>query len=244
MPFARPPLFLFALAALASAFAVPEAEGLNPLLGALYPALVVAGVMLGAWHGGLQIGIQAAIVGALGGNLLAFSQTGSLGASLAQFGVFMLVALVVNSWREAGRRTADARVAAVPPTPSNGYRPLLEDVSDAILVTDERGRCLDANRAMSALTGYEPAELQRLHAARVVGPCDRWTDDDRLRFSRVGHWRGPLRVRRRDGAVLKVQARLMLLELPSGVLYLTAIGSGRPEVVESSAAPTEAAPPA
>src|SRR5215216_5774885 len=100
----RPPLLLYVLAALASAFALPEWEELNPLVASLYLGLVVGAVMVAAWHGGLQVGIQAAIVGALVGNLLSFTQTGTLGTSLAQFGVLMLVALVVSSWREASRR--------------------------------------------------------------------------------------------------------------------------------------------
>lgn len=236
MASARSPWFLLALVALASAFAVPEVEGLNPLLGALYPGLAVAAVMLAAWHGGLQVGIQAAIVGALAGNLLAFSQTGSLGSSLAQFGVFMLVALVVSSWREAGRRSAAAASAnATPPAPpSDGYRPLFEELADAILVTDARGRCLDANRAMIDLTGYEPAELRRSHAARVIAPFQHWTEDERRSFAREGYWQGPLRVRRRDGTALKVEARLLLLELPSGPVYVTAVGRGRPTAVQAA----------
>ena len=219
----RPPWFLYALVGLASAFALPEWQEVNPLVEAGYLALAVAAVVLAAWYGGLHTGIQAAIAAALAGNLLTYWQTGMFGASLAQFGIFMLVALVVSAWREALQR-APAAAPSAPPLPA--YRPLFEAVADAILVADAQGRCLDANRAMADLTGYGTEELQQLHVRGVIAPVRPWTAEERRAFSREGHWRGELAVRRRDGAVLKLDARLMLLELPSGTVYLTAVRPG------------------
>jgi PAS domain S-box-containing protein len=219
----RPPWFLYALVAVASAFALPEWDELNPLVEVGYLGLAVAGVMLAAWRGGLHSGLQAAIVAALLGSLLIYWQTGTFGASLAQFGIFMLVALVVSSWRDAPREEP----APVPPRPEPpAYRPLFEAVADAILVADPEGHCLDANRAMAELTGYRHDELRQLHVRSVIAPLRPWTPEERRDFGQEGHWRGELAVRRRDGAVLQLEARLMLLELPSGSVYLTAVRNG------------------
>lgn len=122
----------------------------------------------------------------------------------------------------AGERAGGTGIAVQPP---GGLRELFEGVSDAILAADAEGRCLAANERMAALTGFTPDELRSLPANRVVAPAHRWTDEERAEFGLTGHWRGPLTLRRKDGPATVVDARLVLLELPSGIVYLTAIGA-------------------
>jgi PAS domain S-box-containing protein len=128
---------------------------------------------------------------------------------------------VVGTQREA--RTAVERAA-----PDAEYHRLLSDVADAILVADAAGRYLDANRAMADLSGYTPDELAALPAGSLLMPRRPWTAAERERFAHEGHWRGELAVRKKDGQLLPVDARLVILDQPNGPVYLTVIGRRAP----------------
>ncbi len=87
------------------------------------------------------------------------------------------------------------------------YRSLMETVTNAILMVDERGRPTFANPAFEALTGYKPAELQReglaglLHEDAAPGQLEALTAS--LEGASAPH-RGHVLMAGKDGQAIEV----------------------------------------
>lgn len=103
------------------------------------------------------------------------------------------------------------------------YRELFEGVADAIIVTDANRQFQDANTAAIALLGYERDELLQFRVEDIVASDTDTTRTEFSRFSNDGIWQGELKLRRKDGSVVPVEARAAIVELPDGLVYLSAI---------------------
>ena len=75
-----------------------------------------------------------------------------------------------------------------------GYRSLFSGSTDAILVTDESGRYLDANDVALDLLGLTRDGLRRLSVADVVATERVWTDAEWERYRSDGWWHGSVRL--------------------------------------------------
>lgn len=85
------------------------------------------------------------------------------------------------------------------------YRCLFETALDAILVTDERGRIVDANPQASALTGYPRYALVKMNWLDII-PDDRreMALKSFEQLKREGAMRGETITLRRDGSTLEI----------------------------------------
>jgi PAS domain S-box-containing protein len=101
------------------------------------------------------------------------------------------------------------------------YHGLFEQVGDAILVADARARYIDVNDAASALLGYRREELLGMGVSDVVAAGPTWAGAEYTRFTREGRWRGELEVRRKDGALVPVEAHASEVVLPSGRIFVS-----------------------
>jgi PAS domain S-box-containing protein len=92
------------------------------------------------------------------------------------------------------------------------YTNLFDRLADAVVVADHDGRYVDANLAAVELLGYPRAELLTLSVSDLLaaGP-DRARSEFR-RFLADGYWRGELDLRRKDGSIVRVDARATPLE--------------------------------
>jgi PAS domain S-box-containing protein len=103
------------------------------------------------------------------------------------------------------------------------YRELFEGVADAIIVTDANRLFQDANTAAIALLGYERDELLRFRVEDIVASDTDTTRTEFSRFSNDGIWQGELKLRRKDGSVVPVEARAAIVDLPDGQVFLSTI---------------------
>jgi PAS domain S-box-containing protein len=103
------------------------------------------------------------------------------------------------------------------------YRSLFQSTADAILVADGEGRYVDANPAASELLGYTREELLQMRVADIVSAGPEWAEMEYERLRRVGHWRGELEVRRKDGSSVAVEAWATTARLPTGPVHLSAL---------------------
>jgi PAS domain S-box-containing protein len=209
----RPPRSFYALVAMAAAFALPQSTDLNPLAESGYFALALAATVAAARLWGLQPGMQVAMLGTLLSNVI-LPRNDPLEPTGAQLGIYILAALVIGSFKY---NRPKAKPAA-PPKP-----PLLEAAGDAILVADAEGRCIDANAAMAELLGYPPPELLERRAQELIERRRPFTAAERAALADHGRWRGDLTLHRQDGSSLVVDARLLILDLPSKSFYLTVV---------------------
>jgi two-component system, cell cycle sensor histidine kinase and response regulator CckA len=89
------------------------------------------------------------------------------------------------------------------------YRTLVEQAEDAIFLTDESTRYIDANQAACKLLGYTREELCRMRIADVYDPSEVSTEfPERMRnLMRTGTVTGERRLRRKDGSLVSVELR-------------------------------------
>ena len=109
---------------------------------------------------------------------------------------------------------------------------------DAVLVADERGRCLDANPAALDLFGFGLEEFRELAVGDLVVPGSDWAASGLERFVAEGRWRGALEVRRKDGALVPVEAWAVAIPGGDGPLYAAFLRRGverRPEEARRAA---------
>jgi PAS domain S-box-containing protein len=102
------------------------------------------------------------------------------------------------------------------------FRALFEQAPDAVLVSSADGRYVEANPAATALLGYSPEEILRMR----VGDFSPNPDETREGFSKLrqsGSWRGEVQVRRKDGALVPVEAWTTSVELPTGPVFVSAL---------------------
>src|SRR5581483_6259984 len=97
---------------------------------------------------------------------------------------------------------------------------LFDGLDEAVLVAGRDGRLIDANAAACALLGYSREELLHLRRGDVAVGEQAWRETEYGRFVERGLWRGPVQVRRKDGAVLDVEVRAQQLELAAGAVQV------------------------
>lgn len=102
-------------------------------------------------------------------------------------------------------------------------RRLFDGVSDALLLTDEHGRYLDANASATALLGYSRQEIVQMRVGDLpaIGPS--WTEAERGRFAREGTWRGNMLIRRKNGMMLPVEVRVTAVVTATETMYLASL---------------------
>jgi PAS domain S-box-containing protein len=103
-----------------------------------------------------------------------------------------------------------------------GWRPL-GFTHDPVLVADENGRYIDANRAAESLLGIARDDLQQLHVSEVVMASTAWSRVEYSRFLADGYWVGQIQLKRSDGSPLAVEARAMTLSSPNGTVGLSVL---------------------
>ncbi len=92
------------------------------------------------------------------------------------------------------------------------YRSLIEQASDFIMITDDKGNFLDANGNFYKTFGYTKDELTQLNISTVIDPEQLKTDPVRFDLLKMGQT--VLRERRmmhRDGTIIEVEANVKML---------------------------------
>jgi PAS domain S-box-containing protein len=98
--------------------------------------------------------------------------------------------------------------------PASLHRLLFDRYADAVLVTDEEGRIVEANLAATTLLGYPRSELLALEVSDVSG--SERSEADLARWGVEGYWRDEIELRHKDGSTVHVEARVTMLETPEG----------------------------
>jgi PAS domain S-box-containing protein len=107
-------------------------------------------------------------------------------------------------------------------------RGVLDGVPDAVLISDEAGRYIDANRAAEALVGYTRDELRQMRIGDLaVTPPDSpaWAWQEFRRLLGDGQWRGEATMRRKDSTTVPVEGVVTGVRLPDGSMVY--VGSNR-----------------
>lgn len=85
------------------------------------------------------------------------------------------------------------------------YEALFNSTSDAILLSDNQGRYVEANPAASKLLGYSKRELLQMTVSDLVEPAFRdQVESNWNQFLREGNQAGQIRLRRQDGGMVTV----------------------------------------
>jgi len=126
---------------------------------------------------------------------------------------------------ELGRRAAiaidNARLYRDAQAAEARFRGLFEHVPDMILLADADGRYLDVNPAAALLLGYDRDELLRMSVPDVVAAARERTAAEYEHFKETGLWRGELHLRRKDGALVPVEVRATVVDLPTGNVFIS-----------------------
>jgi two-component system sensor histidine kinase VicK len=133
------------------------------------------------------------------------------------------LALAEELARRAALAIDNARLYAEAQAAEARYRGLFEGVADAILAVDAEGRIRDFNAAASELLGYQREELLGSRLEDLVPPGADGIAVDVLWRPHGGSWRGDLELRRKDGAVVPVEARTTVVDLPAGPVSLSVV---------------------
>src|SRR5687767_3465018 len=96
--------------------------------------------------------------------------------------------LIVETRRRPGERAPIEGAEARPPASLHGL--LFDRYADAVLVTDESGRIVEANLAATTLLGHPRAELLALGVSDISG--SEHTEADLTRWGMEGYWRGEI----------------------------------------------------
>jgi PAS domain S-box-containing protein len=136
------------------------------------------------------------------------------GILLALAAVSVAGAMISRELRQ--RQRAEAALAAS----ESHYRTVLNNVTDAVFVTDTVGRYLDVNPQGCELTGYSRAELLRLTAADTYLPEERPLVAERIAAVTAGRVLSyDRRMLRKDGSVILIEVTAVLL--PDGRILTT-----------------------
>jgi two-component system sensor histidine kinase VicK len=133
------------------------------------------------------------------------------------------LALAEELARRAALAIDNARLYAEAQAAEARYRGLFEGVADAILAVDAEGRIRDFNAAACELLGYQREELLGSRLEDLVPPGADGTAVDVLWRPHGGSWRGELELRRKDSAVVPVEARTTVVDLPAGPVSLSVV---------------------
>jgi PAS domain S-box-containing protein len=92
------------------------------------------------------------------------------------------------------------------------YRSLIEQASDAIMITDQTGNFLDVNSSFCEMLGYEKKELLKLNARDLIDPNQLKKEplrfDKLLRGEHVFSHRGMLH---KNGTIIEVEANVKMI---------------------------------
>jgi len=89
------------------------------------------------------------------------------------------------------------------------FQVILEPCATAVLLKDEFGYCIYANKAAECLLAYEPGQLAGMHMTDL-GPADpRLISIEYERLKREKGWTGRYPVRRSDGSIIQVAANAL-----------------------------------
>ena len=113
-------------------------------------------------------------------------------------------------------RTEKRGDRAVRATPSSLHAELLDQLADAVLVADSEGHYVEANLAAATMLDYSRAELLSLSVYDLTADPPEWSESEFTRFSKEGYWRGMVDLRRKDGTLVRVEARASVLETSEG----------------------------
>jgi PAS domain S-box-containing protein len=133
------------------------------------------------------------------------------------------LALAEELARRAALAIDNARLYAEAQAAEARYRGLFEGVADAILSIDDEGRFRDANVAAIELLGYEREELLGARLEDLIAPGAELAEVEVLWRPRDGTWHGELDLRRKDGAILTVEARTTVVALQAGPVALSVV---------------------
>lgn len=100
-------------------------------------------------------------------------------------------------------------------------RGLIQGASDAIFITDDRARLLDANDSALSILGMTLQELLALGVAEVVARPAAWTEEEYARLIREGKWAGEVELQHKEGWRVPVDVRAKRIVFPGGTAYLT-----------------------
>jgi two-component system sensor histidine kinase UhpB len=92
------------------------------------------------------------------------------------------------------------------------YRTLVEQASDAILITDQQGNLIEANTSFRKMFGYSETELNGINLKRLVDPEQLRTDP--LRFDLLLAGAALLRdrrMRKKDGTIFDIEENVKML---------------------------------
>jgi PAS domain S-box-containing protein len=113
-------------------------------------------------------------------------------------------------------RTEERLGGPIHAAPSSLSAQLLDQLADAVLVTDADGRYVEANLAATTMLGYTRAELLSMSITDVTAHPREWSASEFTRLFEDGYWRGMVDLRRKDGSLVRVEARASSLETPEG----------------------------
>jgi PAS domain S-box-containing protein len=133
------------------------------------------------------------------------------------------LALAEDLARRAALAIDNARLYAEAQAAEARYRGLFDGVADAMLSIDDEGRFRDANAAAVELLGYEREELLGARLEDLITPGAELAGVEVLWRPRGGTWQGELDLRRKDGAILTVEARTTVVALPAGPVALSVV---------------------
>lgn len=101
------------------------------------------------------------------------------------------------------------------------YRGLIQGASDAIFITDEQARLLDANDSALSILGMTRHELLALGVADVVARPAAWIEEEYARLIREGEWAGEVELQHKEGWRVPIDVRAKRIVFPGGTAYLT-----------------------
>lgn len=82
---------------------------------------------------------------------------------------------------------------------------LYDAIPDAVLLCDETGHCIEANKAATQLLGYSREQLLKLDGRTLSIDGNSWFES-RQHLKAFHSWRGVMQLRHRQGAAVSVEA--------------------------------------
>ena len=105
-------------------------------------------------------------------------------------------------------------------------RSYLDAATEGIVVADAAGRYVDANPAACRMLGYSRDELLALRSADIVADAD-WLAGGRTTLRLAGEFRGETIVRRKDGAIRRVEINAVRLDADRNLSVIRDVTEGR-----------------